>query len=53
MEGRPNADFPFTRLVELGSHDTATRQELERMQNMEGLASDWKAWAQDRLSRLG
>jgi MOSC domain-containing protein YiiM len=53
MEGRPNADFPFTRLVELGSHDTATPQELERMQNMEGLASDWKAWAQDRLSRLG
>jgi MOSC domain-containing protein YiiM len=53
VEGRPNLDFPFTRLVELGWHDTATRQELERMQNMEGLASDWKAWAKDRLSRLG
>jgi MOSC domain-containing protein YiiM len=50
-EGRPNADFPFTRLVELGSHGDATRSELERMQNMEGLASDWRTWAQDRLSR--
>jgi MOSC domain-containing protein YiiM len=53
VEGRPNADFPFTRLVELGSHDTATRQELERMHNMEGLASDWTAWARDRLAQLG
>jgi MOSC domain-containing protein YiiM len=51
LEGRPNADFSFTRLVELGSHGSATRQELERLQHMDGLASDWKAWAQDRLSQ--
>jgi MOSC domain-containing protein YiiM len=51
VEGRPNADFPFTRLVTLGSRGNATRQELERMQNMQGLASDWKAWAQERLLR--
>jgi MOSC domain-containing protein YiiM len=51
IEERPNLDFPFARLVELGSLGTATRQELERLKDMDGLASDWKAWAQDRLSR--
>ena len=51
IEERPNLDFPFARLVELGSLGTATRQELERLQDMEGLASDWRAWAQDRLLR--
>jgi hypothetical protein len=33
------------------SYGNATRQELERMQRMEGLAFHWKAWAQDRLAR--
>jgi MOSC domain-containing protein YiiM len=50
LDARPNADFPFTRLVELISHADATLQELERMQRMEGLAADWKMWAHDRLS---
>jgi MOSC domain-containing protein YiiM len=49
LDARPNADFPFTRLVELISHADATRLELERMQCMEGLAADWKIWAH-RLS---
>ena len=53
LEGRPNADFLFTRLVDVGAHGKATRRELERMQHMEGLASDWKAWAVDRLSAPG
>jgi MOSC domain-containing protein YiiM len=51
VEARPNPDFPFRRLVELGSIGTATRPELERLQHMEGLASDWQAWARDRLLR--
>ena len=51
VEERPNPDFPFVRLVGLGSNGTATRRELERLRHMEGLASDWKAWAQERLSR--
>jgi MOSC domain-containing protein YiiM len=50
LDTRPNADFPFTRLVELISHADATLQELERMQRMEGLAADWKMWAHDRSS---
>jgi MOSC domain-containing protein YiiM len=50
LDARPNADFPFTRLVEFISHAGATPQELERMQRMEGLAADWKLWAYDRLS---
>jgi MOSC domain-containing protein YiiM len=51
LEGRLNSDFSFARLVDLISHGNATRQELERMQRMEGLAFHWKAWAQDRLAR--
>jgi MOSC domain-containing protein YiiM len=50
LDARPNADFPFTRLVEFISHADATPQELKRMQRMEGLAADWKLWAYDRLS---
>jgi MOSC domain-containing protein YiiM len=50
LDARPNPDFPFTRLVELVSHNTATPPELERMQRMEGLAADWKMWAHDCLS---
>jgi len=53
LDARPNADFPFTRLVELVSHADATQQELERMQRMEGLAADWKIWADNCMSRLG
>jgi MOSC domain-containing protein YiiM len=51
VEERPNPDFPFARLVELGSVGTATRRELERLQVMDGLASEWQAWALDRLLR--
>lgn len=51
VDGRPNPDFPFTRLVELISHGRTTRPELERLRVMEGLASDWKAWASEQLAR--
>jgi MOSC domain-containing protein YiiM len=53
LDARPNADFPFTRLVEFISRADATLPELERMQRMEGLAVDWKMWAHDRLSGFG
>jgi MOSC domain-containing protein YiiM len=52
LDARPNDDFPFTRLVALISHGNATRVELERMQRMEGLASDWKMWAHQRWSQF-
>jgi MOSC domain-containing protein YiiM len=51
VDERPNADFSFARFVELISHGRATRAELERMRDLEGLATYWKAWAHDRLSR--
>ncbi len=51
VDGRPNPDFPFTRLVELISYGRTTRPELERLRVMEGLASDWKAWASEQLAR--
>lgn len=47
---RPNPDFPFARLVQLVSYGKATRAELERLQNLAGLASDWQARARDLLA---
>jgi MOSC domain-containing protein YiiM len=52
LEDRPNPDFSFARLVELISHGKATHAELERMQDMSGLASGWRARAREQLSRL-
>jgi MOSC domain-containing protein YiiM len=49
---RPNPDFSFARLVELISNGKATRDELERMQSMPELASDWRARAHVQLDRL-
>lgn len=51
VEDRPNPDFSFARLVELISHGKATNAELERMQDMPGLASDWRTRAREYLSR--
>jgi MOSC domain-containing protein YiiM len=51
LEDRPNPDFSFARLVELISHGKATQAELERMQDMPGLASDWQTRAREYLSR--
>jgi len=53
LDKRSNSDFSFARLVEIASHGKATQSELERMQNLQGLAAYWKVWAQDRLYRLG
>lgn len=53
LDERSNSDFSFGRLLEIISRGNATRSELERMQNMQGLATYWKVWAHDRLFRLG
>jgi MOSC domain-containing protein YiiM len=49
LHERPNADFPFTRLVELAGRARATPAELRRMAEMIGLASDWRDMARRRL----
>ena len=49
---RPNPDFPFVRLIELISHGKATPAELERLQDMQGLASGWQRRARETLAHL-
>jgi MOSC domain-containing protein YiiM len=51
LDERPNPDFPFARLVELISFGKATHQELERLRNLPGLASDWQRQAAETLQR--
>ena len=51
LDDRPNPDFPFARLVELISFGKATRNELQRMQYMRGLADDWRDRAHKLLER--
>jgi MOSC domain-containing protein YiiM len=48
---RPNPTFSFTRLVELISRGKATRDELERMRDMPGLAQNWQRRAAEMLTR--
>lgn len=48
---RPNPTFPFTRLVELISRGKATREELERLREMSGLAQNWRRRAAEMLAR--
>ena len=52
LDARPNPDFPFTRLIELISFGKASRAELERLKDMEGLAGDWRARAGQTFARL-
>jgi MOSC domain-containing protein YiiM len=49
--GRLNPTFSFTRLVELISRGKATREELERMRDMPGLAQNWQQRAAEILAR--
>jgi MOSC domain-containing protein YiiM len=51
LEDRPNPDFPFARLVELISFGKATRAELKRLENLSGLASDWRDRAREMLEQ--
>lgn len=48
---RLNPTFPFTRLIELISRGKATREELEQMRDMPGLAQDWRQHAAEMLTR--
>jgi len=49
LHERPNADFPFTRLVEIAGRGRPTTAELQRMAQMTGIASDWRNLARRRL----
>lgn len=42
LHDRPNPDFPFTRLIQIIYHGRVTAEELARMAEMEGLASQWR-----------
>jgi MOSC domain-containing protein YiiM len=46
LHDRPNPDFPFRRLVQIVYHGQATVEELTRMADMPGLASQWRGQAQ-------
>jgi MOSC domain-containing protein YiiM len=48
---RLNPTFPFTRLVELIRRGKATREELEQMRDMPGLAQNWQRHAAEMLTR--
>ena len=50
LHDRPNPDFPFTRLVEIVYQGKASPNELARMAEMPGLASQWCAHARQLLS---
>ena len=42
LHDRPNPDFAFPRLVEIIYRSRATREEIARMADMTGLASQWR-----------
>ena len=50
LQDRPNPDFPFTRLVEIVYRGKATREEIARLAEMSGLASQWRDQARAWLS---
>jgi len=49
LRDRPNPDFAFTRLVEIIYHAKATQEEIARMAEMPGLASQWRDRARQML----
>jgi MOSC domain-containing protein YiiM len=53
LEHRPNPDFRFSRLVELISHGNPSQAELERLQDMPGLAIEWQERARNWLQAEG
>lgn len=50
LHDRPHPDFAFVRLLQIVSHGGATRDELQRMASMPGLARQWRDKAQKLLS---
>jgi MOSC domain-containing protein YiiM len=49
LHERPNPDFAFARLTQIIYHAHATRDELQRMANMEELSGQWRATARQLL----
>lgn len=49
LHARPNPDFPFTRLIQIVYHGKATKDEIRRMAELEGLASQWREHAKSLL----
>jgi len=49
LEERPNPDFPFTRLIAIVYHGKATIEEIRRMTELDGLASQWRSRAREML----
>jgi MOSC domain-containing protein YiiM len=49
LRDRPNPDFAFTRLVEIVYRGKASAEELARMAEMPGLASQWRDVARQML----
>jgi len=49
LHARPNPDFPFPRLVEIVYRKRGARDDLIRMSEMEGLASQWRERARMML----
>jgi MOSC domain-containing protein YiiM len=47
---RPNPDFPFLRLVEIVYHGHATSEDLVRLADLPGLASQWRDAARSMIS---
>jgi MOSC domain-containing protein YiiM len=49
LHDRPNPDFAFARLVEIVYRGKATQEEIARMAEMSGLASQWRDHARELL----
>jgi MOSC domain-containing protein YiiM len=52
LHDRPNPDFPFSRLVEIVYHGKAARDEIRRMAELEGLASQWRDHARQWIRQM-
>jgi MOSC domain-containing protein YiiM len=53
LKDRPNPDFAFTRLVEIIYRGKATTEEIHRMAELEGLASQWRSRAKEMIGEMG
>jgi MOSC domain-containing protein YiiM len=53
LKDRPNPDFAFTRLVEIIYRGKATREEIRRMAELEGLAGQWRSRAKEMIGEMG
>jgi MOSC domain-containing protein YiiM len=49
LHRRPHSDFAFARLLQIISHGGASREELQQMAAMEGLARQWREKAEQAL----